>query len=129
MTRTRIANAGLVVGTVTRVVNSTAPGTVVDQNASAGTVAPIGSPVNLTVSLGVATVPNARSLVEGSAADTIAGLGLLGAPLYSNDCLSPGRVTMQNPAPNTRVAPGSIVTYTASTCNVPGGGGGDPQPV
>jgi hypothetical protein len=115
-----ITAADLSVGTVSDVVNPAPAGTVTSQNSPGGTVEPIGSPVNLTVSLGAATVPNVQGLTQSPAVARILAAGLtVGAIAHPNTCIDPGIVYTQHPAAGTTVAPGSAVNITIPTCNGP----------
>jgi len=118
---------GLAVGTVFRSVNPAPAGTVLAQNAPAGVVEPTGSPVNLFVSLGSATVPEVRDRSQESATSRITGAGLtVGTVSQVTNCAAPGYVQSQSPAGGTRVRPGSAVNITVATCTGTGGGGGNP---
>jgi hypothetical protein len=115
-----ITAADLSVGTISDVVNPAPAGTVISQNSPGGTVEPIGSPVNLTVSLGAATVPDVTGLTQSPAVAQIHAAGLtVGAIAHPNTCIDPGIVQTQHPAPGTTVAPGSAVNITIPTCNGP----------
>ncbi|MHC4061671.1 MAG: PASTA domain-containing protein, partial [Planctomycetota bacterium] len=63
-----ITNAGLAVGSITYDYNDTvAQGLVISQNPAAGTLVPIGSSVDLVVSLGPPQVPNVLDMTEADA--------------------------------------------------------------
>jgi hypothetical protein len=99
-------------------VTSTAPiGTVLGQNSPAGTIEPVGSPVQLTLSLGYATVPNVvgDSVVKAEAAIRSAGLRPTVNSSVSN-CVQPSIVLSQNPGRGTQVAPGSQVGIGITAC-------------
>ena len=119
--------AHLIVGTVTSVVNPAPPGTVIAQNASAGTVEPVNSRVDLTVSLGLLTVPNVVGWDAVAAENLIRSLGLAVAASSTNNCIDPNTVQTQEPAAGSIVAPGLTVHLSVSTCNSGGGGGGLPK--
>jgi hypothetical protein len=126
--RTTLANAGLVAGTVTHDLTNATPGTVYTQNPAAGTsgtfviVAP-GSTVGFGVSLGQAFVPYILGDTDADARQAIASAGLsVGSVSSTNNCIDPFTVQTQHPGSGARVAPGSTVNYTVSTCS--GGGGG-----
>jgi PASTA domain len=93
--------ARLTVGTVTGVVNPAPAGTVLGQNAVAGTVEPINSQVDLTVSLSLATVtvPRVVGQDEFSAMNQIEAAGLtVGTRSMVNTCeVDPGIVIGQSP--------------------------------
>jgi hypothetical protein len=110
-----LAAAGLTVGAVTRVVNPVRPGTVIGQNSPAGTVEPVRSPVNLTVSLGAVTVPPLDSFTIADAADTLSGIGLTVDISYQRACIDPGRVIGQTPSGGAVLAPGSSVHLTVDS--------------
>jgi PASTA domain len=99
-------------------VTSTAPvGTVLAENSPAGTIEPAGSPVQLTVSLGHATVPNVVGdpVVKAEAAIRSAGLVPKVNSSVSN-CVHPGIVQGQNPGGGTQVPPGSQVDIRITAC-------------
>jgi hypothetical protein len=110
-----LATAGLTVGAVTRVVNPVRPGTVIGQNSPAGTVEPVRSPVNLTVSLGAVTVPSLNSFTLADATDTLSGIGLTVDISYQRACIDPGRVIGQTPSRGAVLAPGSGVHLTVDS--------------
>ena len=115
-----ITAAGLSIGTVSPVVNRAPAGTVISQNSPGGTVEPIHSPVNLTVSLGAATVPDVLGLTQSPAVAQIHAAGLtVGTIAHPNTCIDPEIVQFQHPAAGTTVAPGSAVNITIPTCNGP----------
>jgi len=97
---------------------STAPvGTVLDENSPAGTIEPAGSPVELTLSLGYATVPNVVGdpVARADAAIRSAGLTPTINSSVSN-CVHPGIVLGQTPPGGTQVAPGSTVGIGITVC-------------
>jgi WD40 repeat protein len=111
----RLQAAGLIVGTIARVVNLSPPGLVLAQNAPAGTVEPIGSAVNLTVSGGGVLVPNVEFLALAEATRTLRGLGLSADISYSNACIEPGHVINQAPSAGAVVPPGATVRITVDS--------------
>ena len=108
----RLAGSGLVMGTVTGVVNPARAGTVIAENSPAGTIEPTGSPVDLTISLGAVTVPDLESLTAGQAISALHAVGLVSHIEYRAQCVDPGQVIDQTPTAGTSVAPGSTVTIT-----------------
>jgi hypothetical protein len=101
------------------------PGTVLSQNSPGGTIEPTGSPVQITVSQGQALVPNVLGLSQASATRAITNAGLtVGRISTLNNCVDPGSVQTQNPSGLVKVAPGTAVNITVSTCVPTGGGGG-----
>jgi beta-lactam-binding protein with PASTA domain len=88
---------------------------VLAQNSPAGTVEPVRSPVNLTVSLGAVTVPTLNSLSLAEATHTLNGLGLAVGISYQAACIEPGNVIAQTPDPGVVVAPGSTVRITVDS--------------
>jgi hypothetical protein len=122
--RDAVAAGGLTVGTVTYQPSTTPAGLVIDQSPHWWYVRPAGWPVNLVVSLGAATVPNVLGMDQASAENYIGMAGLsVGNVSYTNNCVDPGSVQTQNPSGGARVAPGSTVNLSVSTCNSTGGGG------
>src|SRR5262249_19146924 len=104
-----IEAAGLTVGNVTPVVDFSTPGTVLTQNSPAGTVEPQRSPVDLTVSLGAAVVPDVTGAPLIEARHSLSVAGLTAGVSYTKACIEPGHVLTQDPSPQTVVAPGSTV--------------------
>jgi hypothetical protein len=114
-----IQAAGLMAEPV-NIVSPSAPGTVVGQNAPAGTVEPTGSPVQIMVSVGQATVPPVLSDKLSTATAAIRNAGLkVGTVSYVNDCVDPGTVQSQDPLPGAQVALGSPVNIKISICISP----------
>jgi PASTA domain len=99
-------------------VTSTAPvGTVLAENSPAGTIEPAGSPVQLTVSLGYATVPNVVGDPVPKAEAAIRNAGLKPTINSSvSNCVHPGIVLGQTPPGGTQVAPGSQVGIGITAC-------------
>jgi hypothetical protein len=113
-----IQAAGLTTGAPDDYVTSTAPpGTVLGQNSPAGTTEPAGSPVQLTVSLGHATVPDVIGDRPAAAVQAIKNAGLTAhtLPPISN-CADPGTVQYQDPAGGAQVPPGSQVDIRITAC-------------
>ena len=82
------------------------------------TVEPRHSPVDLTVSVGAATVPGRTGpdRVPGVAEIRAAGLAV-GTIAHPNTCIDPGTVQTQHPAGGTTVALRSAVNITIRACN------------
>jgi len=99
-------------------VASTAPvGTVLDENSPAGTIEPVGSFVELTLSAGYATVPNVVGDPVAKAEAAIRSAGLM--PTINStvsNCVHPGIVLGQTPPGSTQVAPGSQVGIGITVC-------------
>jgi PASTA domain len=99
-------------------VTSTAPvGTVLDENSPAGTIEPAGSPVQLTLSAGYATVPDVvgDQVLTAESAITSAGL----TPKVTSsvpDCAHSGIVQGQTPGGGAQVVPGSLVDLGVTVC-------------
>ena len=113
-----IAAAGLTTGAPDDYVTSTIPpGTVLGQDSPAGTTEPDGSPVQLTVSLGHATVPDVIRDRPAAAVQAIknAGLTAVTLPPISN-CADPGTVQYQDPAGGAQAPPGSQVDIRVTAC-------------
>jgi hypothetical protein len=110
--------------TVSRAMNPAPLGTVFAQNSPGGTVEPVGSEVDLTVSLGQATVPGVLGMNESSAIHAITAAGLaVGQVSTINTCLDPSLVQLQNPRGGTQVVPGTSVSITIATCSSRGSDG------
>jgi hypothetical protein len=108
----RLAGRGLTVGTVTSVVDPARAGTVIAENSPAGTLEPTGSPVDLTISLGAATVPDLTGDTTAQAIRELTAAGLVAHIEHTAQCLDPGQVIGQRPGAGTTVAPGSTVIIT-----------------
>jgi hypothetical protein len=114
--------------TVDRAMNPAPVGTVFGHNAPGGTVEPVGSEVDLSVSLGQTSVPSVVGSDEPSAIRSINAAGLAVGQISSiSSCLDPGSVQIQNPHAGSLVVPGSSVSLTLATC--PSGGGGNGPPI
>jgi hypothetical protein len=115
-----ITGVGLVVGTMTYVANAAPAGTVFIQSPVGGTVVLIGSAVNLTISLGLNTVPNVvgDDLPTATAAITGAGfvVGVIG---YIVSAAFPGTVVDQNPTAGSLGLPGAPVNFDISLAGIP----------
>jgi beta-lactam-binding protein with PASTA domain len=93
------------------------PGTVVGENFPAGTIEPVGSSVQLAVSLGYATVPNVVGDPPTKAGAEIRSAGLTPVVHSSaTNCVHPNVVQGQSPGPGAQVAPGSPVDIAITTC-------------
>ncbi|MHC4062536.1 MAG: PASTA domain-containing protein, partial [Planctomycetota bacterium] len=108
----------LTVGTIVYEYNDTVPATVViSQNPAAGTLVPIGSSVDLVVSLGQPQVPDVVGETEPNATTAITAVDNLtvGTVSYDyNDSVPQGLVISQNPAAGTLVPIGSSVDLVVS---------------
>jgi beta-lactam-binding protein with PASTA domain len=106
------------VGNVTYEYNDVvADGNVISQNPSAGTEVPIGSSVNLVVSLGQPEAPNVVDMNEADANAAITAVDNLtvGTVTYEfSDTVADGNVISQNPAAGTKVPVGSSVDLAVS---------------
>jgi beta-lactam-binding protein with PASTA domain len=113
-----ITEAGLVVGTVTTVVNPTVlAGTVVAQAPAALTIVDVGTAVNYTRTTGGTAVPSVLEFPQALAASTITGAGLtVGTITFAaNPNIPAGSVISQSPVGGTVVATGSAVNLVVST--------------
>ncbi len=114
-----IANAGLIVGTVTQQLSTTVPaGSVISQDPIAETTVAAGSAVTLVVSSGApVSVPDVVGLTQTAAAATITNAGLiLGVVTQQSSATVPaGSVISQSPAAGTSVADGSAVNLVVSS--------------
>jgi RHS repeat-associated protein len=114
-----ITGAHLVVGTVTTVNSLTVPaGYVISQNPLAGSSAPLGSPIDLVVSLGppMVLVPDVVGMTQANAGATIIAANLtVGTITTANSPTVPASsVINQNPPGGTFVAQGSAVGLVIS---------------
>ena len=122
---TAIIDAGLTVGTVTRVFSSSVPlGNVISQTPTGGSLAIAGSAVSLVVSKGPqpVTVPSVVGMTPDAASMVIVGASLTVGTVtqaYSST-VAPGIIVSQTPFGGSSVAPGSVVSLVVS---------GGPQPV
>ncbi len=118
-----ITKAGYDLSTVSYVLNSAPPETVIDQSPSAGVIENPGSQVTLTLSTGGSIVPNLLGAPQSSATNAIRALSLTPIVGYSHACINPGEVLTQSPLAGTLLAFGSTVTLTIDngtykTCGV-----------
>ncbi|MHC4156804.1 MAG: PASTA domain-containing protein, partial [Planctomycetota bacterium] len=107
----------LTVGTVSDDYSDTiAVGLVAVQNPVAGTAVPIGSSVDIVISLGPPVVPDVVGMAEPNALAAITGAGLVvGNVSYEyNDIVGAGIVISQIPADGVTVAVGSAVDLVIS---------------
>lgn len=112
-----LAAAGFVTGTITGATSGTVPiGDVISQNPTGGTVATVGSAVDLVESVS-AVVPDVFNLSQPVAEATIVAAGLaVGSVTPQPDVLIiPGNVDGQSPAAGTIVSAGSVVNITVSS--------------
>jgi serine/threonine-protein kinase len=107
---------------VRRVASSRPKGVVLAQSPDAGVVAASGTTVTLTVSNGVkpVVVPSVVGQTQGSAVNTLTGLGLKATLNNVSSARPVGTVVAQKPAGGKEVPKGSTVTLNVST----GSGGG-----
>jgi hypothetical protein len=110
--RGAVTGAGYVVSSVFHTISTAPAGSVFFQNPSAGNIELPGSPVDFSVSIGGAIVPNVLSLPQRTAAASISALGLTPNVSYATKCINPGEVLIQNPTAGALVAPGSTVRIT-----------------
>jgi beta-lactam-binding protein with PASTA domain len=115
----RVHGAGLTIGLINSVVDPHPPGTVIAENASAGTVEPAGSPVDLTVSLGSVTVPDVEDDTQSAAVQTLSAAGLIPTVAPQQACIYPGHVISQEPAAGTQVRVGATTWITVDGANPP----------
>ena len=112
-----LVSAGFVTGVVSGATSGTVPiGDVISQNPAGGTVAALGTAVDLVESVS-AVVPNVFNLSEAAATAAILAAGLtLGTVGTQSDVLIiPGNVDAQSPAAGTIVSAGSAVNITLSS--------------
>jgi len=114
-----IGTAQLVVGTVTEEYSDTVPGgNVISQDPAAGTSVPIGSAVNLVVSLGqqMVTVPNVVGMEQSAAESAITAASLTVGNITEqySDTVPAGHVISQDPIAGTSVPINSSVNLVVS---------------
>ena len=117
--RETLEEAGFEVGTVTDRDSEEEEGTVLEQDPPSGAEARPGSPVDLVVSSGPATVavPDVICQDIDSAQGEVESAGLdfvVTGSRFSDEC-PPGTVAEQNPGPGTQVEPGTNVRVKEST--------------
>ena len=117
--REALEDAGFEVGTVTDRDSEEEEGTVLEQDPPSGAEARPGSPVDLVVSSGPATVgvPDVICQDIDSAQGEVESAGLdfvITGSRFSDEC-PPGTVAEQNPGPGTQVEPGTNVRVKEST--------------
>lgn len=110
--------AGFIISGVTGAQSTEPRGTVLAQDPGAGTQAPIGSGVALTLSQGPATatvaVPNLVGMQQNVADEMLTALGLTGSSSTAASSAPKGEVIAQTPAAGTSVASGAGVTMVNS---------------
>ncbi|MHC4575531.1 MAG: PASTA domain-containing protein, partial [Planctomycetota bacterium] len=107
----------LTVGTISREYSNTAEvGRVISQNPAGGTAAPVGSTVDLVISLGQPVVPNIVGQTEGRAAAAIHAIDNLATDLTYEyrDSTPEGIVMSQDPVGGTTVVIGTTVSLVVS---------------
>jgi beta-lactam-binding protein with PASTA domain len=113
-----IISADLVVGTITYEYNDVIPtGIVISQDPVGGTTVPVGTNVDLMVSLGQPGVPYVIDLTEADANSSIVAAGLtVGIVTYDfSDTVPAGFVISQSPVGGTTVPVGSSVDLVVSS--------------
>jgi eukaryotic-like serine/threonine-protein kinase len=120
-----IVNAGFAVGTVSAVNSSSVPkGQVTDQAPAAGTQAPTGSQIALTVSAGPkpssspqpVAVPDVTGQTQAQATSTLQSAGFAVVVVKEpSDTVPSGSVIDQTPSAGVVAAPGTSVTMVVST--------------
>ncbi|MHC4573267.1 MAG: PASTA domain-containing protein, partial [Planctomycetota bacterium] len=115
---TKLSQVGLVVGALAEEYDDFAPaGTVTSQDPNAGAVIPMGSSVNVVVSLGRPIVPNvvAKSLTDANTAIVSVDNLKVGTIIWQyNDDVAPSVVISQEPVGETPVPIGSTVDLVLS---------------
>lgn len=116
-----IVAAGLYTPAPDYVTSTAPPGTVLAQNSPGGTVEPVGSPVQITVSYGQTTVPKVLGDLMAAAIQTIRSAGLTPVTLAPiNNCAdtsAQGKVQYQSPPQGAQVSPGAQVKIQTISCN------------
>jgi uncharacterized repeat protein (TIGR03803 family) len=117
---TAIANAGLVVGTVTYTFDATvAVGIVVSTDPTTGSNVAAGSAVNLLLSSGATqvSVPDVvgDTLTTATISITNAHLGVGSVTQQSSSTVTPGRIISESPAAGSGVPPGLAVNIVLSS--------------
>jgi serine/threonine protein kinase/beta-lactam-binding protein with PASTA domain len=115
--RADIVKANLVVGPVTNRASATVPsGNVISTNPADGTNVKAHSSVSLVVSAGEAKkiVPNVTGMQEQAAISAINSAGLTYNLKQVQSTQPQNTVVSQSPAPNSKVAPGAVVTLNVS---------------
>jgi beta-lactam-binding protein with PASTA domain len=107
---------GLAIGQVTYVENAAAPGTILGQAPAAGQSGVLFGAVDITVASPVTVaVPALAGLAQANAATALRNSGLLpGAVSRRIDPAAPGTVLAQDPPAGSRVALGSMVSFTVA---------------
>ena len=124
-----LSGANLTPGTSSRRYHDTVPaGRIISQNPPAGTVTPVGAPVDYTLSAGPETaqdipVPDLSGMTEEEALAALSGAGLSpgAASRRHHPTIPAGRVLAQIPAAGALAAPGAAVDYVLSS-------GPEPEP-
>jgi serine/threonine-protein kinase len=110
-----LTDAGLKVGTISRVTSTSPPGTVISQDPAPGSVVDPGTPVNLEVSAAQEdlTVPNLVCRPVDLAASQLAGSGLqmtIAGQEPNTLCGTGNRIARQDPLPGGTIESGAIIT-------------------
>lgn len=115
-----IVAAGLYTGAPDNVTSTAPPGTVLAQNSPGGTVEPVGSQVQITVSYGQTTVPDVLGDLATVAEQAIRSAGLTPVTSTIINCVDQralGKVQSQNPGGGAQVSPGAQVNIQIIACN------------
>ena len=115
--RADIVTAGLVAGTATTEYHATiGTGNVISVTPAEDTQVPLGSTVDLVVSLGPApiSVPDVVGNDEATAVNAIEAQGLVANVSYAYDAVAAGLVISQDPAGGTPASPGDSVNLVVS---------------
>ena len=108
-----LEDAGLQLGEVIQEDSDQPAGYVLSSSPVEGTEVEAGTPVSITVSSGLVTVPRVRGSMEAQARADLAALGLEVSATYQVDEVTPaGQVLAQSPKAGTSVEKGSVVTIT-----------------
>ena len=108
---------GLAVGQTTYLENAAAPGTILTQTPGAGQTSILFGSVDINVATPVTVlVPNLAGLLEQAASTALRNIGLLPGKITRRmDPAPPGTVLAQDPPANSRVAVGSLVSFTTAS--------------
>ncbi|GAA2879876.1 Stk1 family PASTA domain-containing Ser/Thr kinase [Streptosporangium fragile] len=117
--RVKLAEAGLVPGSVRRQASDTVPRDQVMRTSPAvGNPVKEGSKVNLVVSAGL-VMPDVKGMPRDQADQTLRTAGFVPEFVEQVDAAQPCTVIAQDPQPNTEVDKGAVVRLTLSQCANP----------
>jgi serine/threonine-protein kinase len=118
--RASLVSNNLVLGTVAQVDSDQPVGAVVAQATPAGTMVPVGTAVNISVSNGKVKVPTVTGESEAQAKSDLINAGFeVNTTQQADGSVTPGTVLAQSPKGGTSAVKGTLVTITVATAPPP----------